>query len=76
VFRLIVPPSHTGDELPAVGVEGTGFIVMVMPELVAVAGLAQPELEVRIQVTTCPAVNAVVEYVALLVPTLLPLTCH
>jgi hypothetical protein len=76
VPRVIVLPAHTGLDAVAVGVAGTGFTVMVIPLLVAVAGLAQEELDVRMQVTVWPVVNAVLVNVALLVPTFAPFTCH
>ena len=54
----------------------TGFIVIVILLDVAVAGLAQANPDVIIQVTTCPFVRDEVVYVTLFVPTLLPFTCH
>ena len=54
----------------------TGFIVIVILLEVAVAGLAQANPDVMMQVTICPFVRDEVVYVALFVPTLLPLTCH
>jgi hypothetical protein len=53
-----------------------GFTVIVIPVLVAVAGLAQVAFDVNAQVTICPLVKVVVVYVALLVPTLVPFTFH
>ncbi len=53
-----------------------GLIVIVIPALVAVVGLAQAELEVITQVTTCPLVNVLDVNVALLVPALTPFTFH
>lgn len=50
--------------------------VMVTELDVAVVGDAQAALEVITHVTTCPFVRVVVVYVALLVPTLVPFTCH
>jgi hypothetical protein len=76
VVRLSVPPLQTGELLPAVGAAGTGLTVIVIPLLVAVVGLAQDELEVSIQVTVCPVVNAELVYVVPPVPTFDPFTCH
>ena len=53
-----------------------GVTVIVMFVLVAVKGLAQEALEVRIHFTTCPFVSAVVVNVALLVPTFVLPICH
>jgi len=52
------------------------LIVMVIALEVAVAGDAHAAVEVIIHVTTCPLVSADVVKVALLVPALVPLTCH
>jgi hypothetical protein len=52
--KLIDVPAHTGALLPATGAEGTGFTVMVIPVEVTLAGLAHPEEEVMVHVTTCP----------------------
>jgi hypothetical protein len=62
----------------AIATDGTntGLTVMVIPALVAVVGLAQVALEVRIQVTICPFVKVVVVNVGLLVPAFTPFTCH
>ena len=48
----------------------------MIPALVAEAGTAQVAFDVITQVTTAPLVSVVVVYVALLVPTLVPLTFH
>jgi hypothetical protein len=52
------------------------FTEIVIPELVAVVGLAQEEFEVITQVTTSPLTKVVVVKVGLLVPALIPFTCH
>lgn len=61
--KVAEAPAHIGllPEVRAMELAGvtTGFTVMVMPVLVAVAGLAQVAFEVRIHVTTCPWVNTV-----------------
>ena len=57
------------------GVTGAEKLI-VMPLLVAVVGLAQEKLEVRIQVTICPAVNVEVVYVTVVTPVLTPFTCQ
>jgi hypothetical protein len=44
--------------------------------LVAVVGVAHVALEVSTTVTVWPLVSALVVYVALLLPTLLPFTFH
>ena len=58
--KLIGLPEQTGLLLPAIGAAGTGFTVMVIPVEVTLVGLAQPELEVMVQVTTWPFVSALV----------------
>ena len=56
---------------------GTGFPMVIVIELdVPVVGEAHAELEVMIQETTCPFVSVDVVKVGLLVPTLVPPTCH
>jgi hypothetical protein len=50
--------------------------VIVIAFDVAVVGDAQVAVEVMTQVTMAPLVRVVVVYVALLVPTLVPLTFH
>ncbi len=49
---------------------------MVMPLLVAVAGLGHSSFEVMSHVTMSPFTKALDVYVLLFVPTLLPLTFH
>ena len=51
-------------------------IVIVIPFDVAVAGLAQTSEDVITTVTTSPVANALLEYVLLLMPTLLPFNFH
>ena len=53
-----------------------GLTVIVIAFDVAVLGDAQVAVEVITQVTTAPVVSVLVVYVALLVPTLVPLTFH
>jgi hypothetical protein len=62
----------------AVAIDGTntGFIVTVIPELVAVVGLAHAELEVITQLTTSPFAKVVVVKVAEFMPAFIPLTFH
>ena len=72
-------PAHTAPAgLAAILTAGVtvGFTVIVIPELVAVKGAAQGELDVMIQETVCPFVKVDDVYVVLFVPTLLPFTCH
>jgi hypothetical protein len=78
--NVTADPAQVGF-VPAVNAmltEGTntGFTVMVMPALVAVVGLAQVALDVRMHVTTWPVVKALVVNVALLVPDGVPFTSH
>ena len=58
--------------------EGTtvGLTVIVIALDVAVVGVAQDELEFKIQVTMSPETNVELVYVVPPVPTLLPFTCH
>jgi hypothetical protein len=53
-----------------------GFTVMVIPAEVAVVGLAQGELEVKVHVTISPFARPDVVYVVPVAPTVLPLTSH
>jgi hypothetical protein len=53
-----------------------GFTVIVIPEEVAVVGVAHGAFEVRIQVTTSPFASAEEVYVVPPVPTFDPFTCH
>ena len=73
-------PKQVGfvPEVNAIDTAGTstGFIVIVMPVLVAVAGLAQVAFDVRTQVTICPLVKVDVVKVDKLVPAFTPLTFH
>jgi hypothetical protein len=59
-----------------VGVDGVGSMVMVIPELVTLTGLAHGSLEVRIHVTTSPLLRVDVVNVLPPDPTFEPLTCH
>lgn len=78
VYVTEVPAQIEPEGLAAIDTEGvtTGFTIIVIALDVAVVGLAQDELDVKIQVTISLFVNAVDVYVALPVPTLLPFTCH
>jgi hypothetical protein len=58
------------------GVGGIGSTVMVMPLLVTLAGLAHAFDEVSVQVTTSPLASVEEVYVAKLLPTFIPFTCH
>ena len=53
-----------------------GFTVTVMAFDVTVAGDAQLSEEVSLHVTAAPLVRLVLTKVGLLVPALLPFTCH
>ncbi|KAF5032324.1 hypothetical protein DSECCO2_618510 [anaerobic digester metagenome] len=54
----------------------TGLTVIVIPVEVAVVGDAHEAVDVITQVTTSPLARALLVYVALLVPTFVPLTFH
>ena len=69
--KVVVPLVVLAVQGPVVPV-----MVIVMPLLVAVAGLGQAALEVMTQVTIAPLVRVVVVNVALLVPAFTPLTFH
>ena len=73
-------PEQVGLEPVVSAMETDGAAVgvtdMVIPVLVAVKGLAQVALDVRIHVITCPFISAVVVKVGLLVPTLAVPTFH
>jgi hypothetical protein len=53
-----------------------GLTVIVIPEEVAVVGLAQAWFDVITQVTLCPLVNALVVNAALFIPAFVPFTFH
>lgn len=78
--KVAEAPAHIG-LLPAVramefvGVT-TGFTVSVIPELVAVVGVAQVAFDVRTHRTTCPSVRADVVKVDEFDPVFTPLICH
>ena len=79
-MKIAVEPKHIGfvpvvSAIETAGVT-TGFIVIVIPLLVAVVGLAQAELDVITQVITCPLVKAVVVNVDEFVPAFTPSTFH
>jgi len=74
--KLMVDPAHTGELLPAVGVVGTAFTVMVIALLVAGLPVTPDKFDVITQVTICPVVNVFVVYVGPPVPTLAPFTFH
>lgn len=76
--KVIEPPAHIVVALAEILTAGLKLLptVIVIPVDVAVLGLAQAKLLVKIQVTTCPFVNVVVVKVELLVPAFTPFTCH
>ena len=76
--NVTLVPAHIVEADAATDTAGvtTGFTVMVMPVEVAEVGEAQAAVDVIMQVTTSPFVNALLVYVALLVPALTPSTCH
>ena len=55
---------------------GAGNTFIVIPVDVTETGFAHGALEVMITVTTWPLVRLLVENVGLLVPVLVPFTCH
>ena len=71
-------PVHIEVALAEILTAGTaeGFTVMVIPFEVAVVGLTQAKLLVKIQVTICPLVSVELVNVELFVPAFTPLTCH
>jgi len=71
-------PVHIEAALAEIPTEGIneGFTVMVIPFEVAVVGLTQAKLLVKIQVTICPLVSVELVNVELFVPTFVPFTCH
>jgi hypothetical protein len=73
-------PIHIGlaPAVIAIDTDGTrvAFTVIVIPELVAVVGLAQGELDVIIQVTMSPFTKVVVVKIVLFIPVFTPFTCH
>ena len=78
--KLADAPEHKG-LLPVTIVtpmEGVSeeLTVIVMPELVAVLELTQIALDVMLQVTIAPLVIVLLVYVAEVVPTFSPFTCH
>jgi hypothetical protein len=78
--NVALAPSHCGF-VPAVNAMETegvtvGLTVIVIPEEVAVVGLAQAWFDVITQVTVCPLVNALVVNAALLIPAFVPFTFH
>jgi len=71
-------PVHIEVALAEILTDGTaeGFTVMVIPVEVAVVGLTQAKLLVKIQVTICPLVSVELVNVELLVPAFVPSTNH
>ncbi len=73
-------PAHVGfaPAVIAIATDGTttGFIVIVIPVLVAVVGEAPVALLVITHVTICPFVKVVVVKVGELVPTFVAPTFH
>ena len=78
--KVFEAPEHVGlePELKAMLTLGAiaAVMVMVKPFDVAVVGEGHVALDVITQVTTCPLVNEDEVNVALLVPALVPFTCH
>ena len=73
--KVVDTPLHIA-LFPVIVAMGRLFTVMDMELLVAVVGLAQAALLVKIQETICPLVRAFVVKLELFVPTLLPLMRH
>ena len=63
------------EEILTVGVTTVFTVIFNVFELTD-AGEAQPAFEVNVQVTAALFARVVEEYELLLLPTLLPLTCH
>jgi hypothetical protein len=75
--KVSVLPKQTGLGLAvAVTAVGTEFTVIVIVLDVAVAGLAQGELEVIIQLMLLPFARLQLLYVGALPPTFEPFSCH
>jgi len=76
--NVTLVPEHMVVAEAATATEGvtTGLTVMVIVEDVAVVGEAHVAVDVITQVIVFPFVSAALVYVALLVPTLLPLSFH
>ena len=73
-------PAHAGFEPPVIAIEADGIVIALTVIVIAldVAGLpiTAERLDVIMQVTTWPFVNELLVYTGLLVPTLMPFTCH
>jgi hypothetical protein len=73
-------PAHAGFEPPVSAIETDGieiaFTVIVIELDVAGLPITPERFDVIMQVTTWPFVNELLVYTGLLVPTLMPFTCH
>lgn len=73
-------PAHVGfvPESIEIPIDGAtiGFTTIVIGALVTFTGLAQPALEVKVQVITSPLFNVDEVNVARLTPAFAPLICH
>ena len=69
-------PAHIVVGLPLMLIVGTmaGVTVIVIVLEATVAGLAQPSLDVSVQLTTSPLARVLLEYVEVVTPTAAPLT--
>ena len=69
-------PAHIVVGLPLMLIVGTmaGVTVIVTVLEATVAGLAQPSLDVSVQLTTSPLARVLLEYVEVVTPTAAPLT--
>ena len=69
-------PAHIVVGLPLMLIVGTmiGVTVIVIVLEATVAGLAQPSLEVSVQLTTSPLARVLLEYVDVVTPVGRPLT--
>ena len=74
--KLTVVPAHIVVGLPLMLIVGTmaGVTVIVTVLEATVAGLAQPSLDVSVQLTTSPLARVLLEYVEVVTPTAAPLT--
>jgi len=77
--KVIDVPGHTeveGDAITEIVGATDAFTVIVTEFEVAVVGLTQAALEVKIQTTTSELFNVELEYEELFVPTLAPFKVH
>ena len=74
--KFTMVPAHIVVGLPLMLIVGTmaGVTVIVIVLEATVAGLAQPSLDVSVQLTTSPLARVLLEYVDVETPTAAPFT--